>query len=281
MNISPKKSIRRVALVLQYDGSNYFGWQRQSKGITVQGLLEKEISFLDSIKSVKVIGAGRTDSGVHASGQVAHFDTCGLIPPHKWAAALNGRLPRTIRILESVEQPLKWHSCHSATYRRYRYTIYNSKKANLFLEPWSWQRYKVCIDENLMRFAAQELIGCHDFAAFQKARSTRKSSWTNIQDIQIERIGDLIYFEIQASGFLYGMVRLLVGQLVAIGENKLSISLFQKRWKNCMREEVKEAAPAKALCLLRVGYKHLIFSKSASYDTFPKAFLAMKTSSDN
>ena len=268
-----EKGKRRVALVIQYEGTKYFGWQKQKEGKTIQGELEDVIESLDPIIAPKAVAAGRTDSGVHASGQVVHFDFMGHIPPKKWASALNGRLPKTIRVLESVEQDLEWHACYDAVYRRYRYTINNSRRSNLFLNPWSWHRYKFRLDENLMRSAMETLKGFHDFSTFQKVGSNRAHAWTTIQEIEIERNGDLIFFEIQASGFLYGMVRLLIGQLVAIGEHRMTLKEFEKNWKDRDRTTIREAAPPQGLCLIRVGYKSNIFSKAASFDTFPKSFI--------
>ena len=267
---SDKSMIRRIGLTLQYDGAEFCGWQRQKIGVSVQGSLENAIAELDPFRPIKTIAAGRTDAGVHAAAQVVHFDCSGYIPSEKWSLALNGRLPKTIRIRQSVARPMDWHACHSAVYRRYRYTIYNGLTPNLFLAPWSWHRYRFRLDEKLMYLALKGLIGFHDFAAFQLAGSKRAHSWTTIQDVKLERTGDLIIIEIQASGFLYGMVRLLVGQLVAIGEHKLSLEAFQRRWTKRERHEIKEAAPPNGLCLIRAGYQELIFSESAWFESCPK-----------
>tara|TARA_Y100001968_G_scaffold309886_1_gene330209 strand:- start:4780 stop:5652 length:873 start_codon:yes stop_codon:yes gene_type:complete len=262
--------IKRVALCMQYDGSSYSGWQRQKRELTVQYVLEKAISELDPYRPIKAVAAGRTDAGVHASGQVVHFDCSGHIPANRWASALNGRLPKTIRVRESVLCSNKWHACHSATYRRYRYTIYNGCKPNLFLTPWSWHRYRFRLDEKLMLQGLEELVGFYDFRAFQKAGSNRSHSWTSVQDVRLDRQGDLLFLEIQASGFLYGMVRLLVGQLVALGEHRLSLQTFLNRWKEKLREDIRDSAPAHGLCLVQVGYKEILFSKSAFLESFPK-----------
>ena len=260
----------RIAITLQYDGSYFSGWQRQLEAKSVQACLEDAISQLDPIRPVKTFAAGRTDSGVHASGQVVHFDCCGSIPVHRWPSALNGRLPNSIRVREAVVRPDSWHACYSASYRRYRYMIYNGRKPNLFLAPWSWHRYQYRLDEKLMILAIQTLIGRHDFSAFQRSGSNRKDAFTTIEEAQIERHGDLISIDIQATGFLYGMVRLLVGQLVSIGEHRLSLENFEKRWKECRRIEVKEAAPPIGLCFLRVGYEEKIFSDEGWDDSFPR-----------
>ena len=271
--------INRVALVIQYDGSGFSGWQNQKNYKTIQGTLEEKIAQLDPIRPVKVIAAGRTDAGVHASGQVVHFDCSGPIPIHKWSKALNGRLPRSIRVLESVHVPSNWHACYSARYRRYRYTIFNGSYPNLFLQNISWHKYRIGLDIDLMKYALNDLIGFHDFAAFQKAGSNRNNSFTTVQDVSICRDGDVIRVEIQASGFLYGMVRLLMGQLVAVGEKRLTLEEFKIRWRNGLRSEVKEAAPPHGLCLIRVGYLEKVFSKEKSFDTFPSFSLPIFHSS--
>ena len=267
-------SLRRIALSVQYDGAGFCGWQKQPVGLSVQGVLEEAISSLDPLRPVKAIAAGRTDAGVHAAGQVVHFDCSGPIPVNSWISALNGRLPQTVRVQEAKLRPPSWHACYSAIYRRYRYTIFNACRPNLFLSPWTWHRYKFRLDEELMGVALKGLLGFHDFYAFQRAGSNRSHSWTTIQAVEIERFGDLIIIEIQASGFLYGMVRLLIAQLVDLGEHKINLETFERRWKERIRSEVKIAAPAKGLCLIRAGYEESIFSEAAWHDTFPKQMLA-------
>jgi tRNA pseudouridine38-40 synthase len=271
----------RIALVIQYDGSGFRGWQNQKDSITVQGTLEEKIAELDPIRPVKAIAAGRTDSGVHASGQVVHFDSSGPIPIHKWASALNGRLPASIKVLEAVSVPSDWHACYSAKYRRYRYSIFNGSYPNLFLQNISWHKYRFKLDIKLMKKALHNLLGLHDFAAFQKAGSNRSNTFTTVQEVSIFRTGDIVTVEIQASGFLYGMVRLLMGQLVAVGEKRLSLENFNDRWRKGLRSEVKESAPPHGLCLIRVGYEEKIFSKDKSFDTFPSFSLPIFEPSKN
>ena len=266
--------VKRIALSLQYEGSAFCGWQRQRQGTSVQSVLEDAIAQLDPQRPVQTFAAGRTDAGVHAAGQVVHFDSSGPIPASRWAPALNGRLPGTIRVREAVERPLNWHACYSATYRRYRYSIYNGRRPNLFLTPWTWHRYHARLDDQLMIEALEGLLGTHDFGAFMRAGSRRAHARTTIQDVSLERQGDLVSVEIQASGFLYGMVRLLMGQVVAVGEHRLSLASFERRWRERRRSEVKDSAPAQGLCLLRAGYEEQIFSKGGWYDCQPRYFLA-------
>ena len=218
--------MKRVALLVQYDGSNYSGWQRQKNAITVQEILEKAL-FKITHHGVKTFAAGRTDAGVHASGQVVHFDIDCVIPGNSYSDILNGLLPSTIRILESVEVKDTWHACYSVIYRHYRYVINNSKFPNLFINNWSWHRYQKVLDEVLMSNASKLMEGEHDFFAFQKNGSNRKNSITKIKNINIKRVEDLILVDIKDTGFLYGMVRLIVGQLVLVGEKNIPRNFYR------------------------------------------------------
>ena len=262
--------VQRIALCLQYDGSAFCGWQRQDNAPSVQERLDQAIAELDPHRPVHTVAAGRTDTGVHAAAQVVHFDAAGPIPPQRWAKALNGRLPSTIRVRAAAAVAPDWHACYGASYRRYRYTLYNSRTPNLFLAPWSWHRYNCLLDDQTMATALGELVGEHDFSAFQKAGSRRSHARTTVQEVSLVRHGDLITTEIQASGFLYGMVRLLMGQLVSVGEGRLGLDAFRERWQQQRRQEVKEAAPPQGLCLLRVGYPQAVFPEAAWYDCQPR-----------
>jgi tRNA pseudouridine38-40 synthase len=244
----------------------------------VQQTLEEAIAGLDPGGPGRTMAAGRTDSGVHAAGQVAHFDTAGPIPAQRWPKALNGRLPSTIRVRAAAAVPSHWHACFGATYRRYRYTIHNGRAPNLFLAPWSWHRYQWRLDEQRMGRALEGMLGEHDFSAFQRAGSRRAHARTTLQEVGVERDGDVITVELQASGFLYGMVRLVMGQLVAVGEGRLSLEHFDQRWRQRQRTEVKEAAPPHGLCLLRVGYPQPLFPEPTWYDGQPRFRLSLSDS---
>ena len=260
--------MKRVALLVQYSGSDYSGWQRQKNLITVQGILERALLKITN-HVVKTYAAGRTDAGVHASGQVVHFDIDYIIPGYRYSDVLNNLLPSTIRILESVEVNASWHACYSAIYRHYRYVINNSKFPNLFIDNWSWHRYQRVLDEVLISNAAKKMEGEHDFFAFQKSGSNRKNSITKIKNINIERVEDLILVDIKATGFLYGMVRLIVGQLVLVGEKKISPETFTDRWVNKKKNDVKQSAPAKGLCFVNAVYEENVFKNINNNDFFP------------
>lgn len=244
----------------------------------MQQTLEEAIAALDPEGPARTMAAGRTDTGVHAAGQVAHFDAAGPIPAQRWPKALNGRLPASIRVRAAAEVPAAWHACFSAQYRRYRYTIHNGRTPNLFLAPWSWHRYQLRLDECRMAAALEAMVGEHDFTAFQRAGSRRAHGRTTLQEVSLEREGDLIRVELQASGFLYGMVRLVMGQLVAVGEGRLSPDAFEQRWRNRERAAIKDAAPPHGLCLLRVGYPEPVFPAWAWYDGQPRYRLSQADS---
>jgi tRNA pseudouridine38-40 synthase len=259
----------RVALVIQYSGTHLYGWQKQPAGRTVQGEIERAIAkVLD--RSVQIYGAGRTDSGVHAAAQVAHFDNPSVIPATSWAAVLNMRLSDDILIRASAPVADDWHARFSAAYRRYRYTIYTAPQPNLFVRPYSWHYYQEPLVIERMQAAVAPLVGNHHLAAFHRTDSGRSHSWVDIQDISCDRDEHFVRIEIQANGFLYGMVRLLVGLLVRVGNGDLSVDEFTKIWQTEQRSQVRHSAPAKGLCLLRVGYLDFPFPESIWYDTQPE-----------
>ena len=267
---------QRVALVIQYLGTHFYGWQRQPNHRSVQEEIENVLSAVQE-RPVILHGAGRTDTGVHAAAQVAHFDAIGSIPAHRWAAILNSRLPEDILVRASAPVPPRWHARFSASWRRYRYTIYTDARPNLFVRPFSWHYYNAPLDESLIQSALEPLMGRHHLAAFHRANSGRSHSWVDVQAAQSYRNGPFIHIEIQANGFLYGMVRLLVGMLVRVGTKELHPNDFTELWINQRREEVKHAAPARGLCLLRVGYPNSPFPPEVWFDTQPKFLLPTVT----
>ncbi len=263
---------QRIALVVQYAGTHLYGWQRQSRGRTVQSEIESAIAQVIG-HPVVIYGAGRTDSGVHAAAQVAHFDNPSVIPAERWAAILNSRLPDDILIRASAEVPERWHARFSAIYRRYRYTIYTAKRPNLFVRPYCWHYYHEPLELARMQAAVAPLLGKHHLAAFHRSDSGRSHSWVDVQDVGCHQSGEFIQIEIQANGFLYGMVRLLVGMLVQVGNGDLTVAQFTDIWQTEQRDRVRHSAPAKGLCLLRVGYPDFPFDKSIWYDTQPQFLL--------
>jgi tRNA pseudouridine38-40 synthase len=245
---------RRIALKIQYLGRDFRGWQRQAGHRTVQGVLEEAIASRAG-HTVTLYGAGRTDTGVHAAGQVAHFDTTCGIPPTEWARVLNDCLPEDIVVLASAPVPEDWHARFSARWRRYRYLILNRERPDVFWRPFSWQvRWPLQVEP--MAEALRSLLGEHNLEAFRRRGSDRPHSWVRVEEVLCQRVGDLISIEVQASGFLYRMMRLLVGSLEVVGRGELSPQQFVHLWQHndWSQMRTRYSAPPQGLCLLDVGY---------------------------
>ena len=267
-----QQAMQRIALVIQYLGSHFHGWQRQVNERTVQAEIEAVIqSVLGYL--VTVHGAGRTDTGVHAAAQVAHFDAPEMIPAHRWADILNHRLPKDIAVRAAARVADDWHAQFSARWRRYRYTLYTDALPNLFVRPYVWHFYYEPLDVALMQAALNPLVGYHDLAAFHRAGSGRSHSWVDLQVTECTRSGPFVQVELQAKGFLYGMVRLVMGLLVQVGRGQLTPVAFTHLWQSQRRDLVKYAAPAQGLCLLRVGYDDFPFPPEVWVDTQPQFLL--------
>ncbi|MBE9177470.1 tRNA pseudouridine(38-40) synthase TruA [Oculatella sp. LEGE 06141] len=269
---SPSEERQRVALVIQYLGTRFHGWQRQPKHRSVQEDIEAAIQSVLGYP-VTLHGAGRTDAGVHAAAQVAHFDAPSHIPVYRWADILNHRLSEDIVIRASAVVPPDWHARFSAIWRRYRYTIYTDARPNLFVRPFSWHYYYAPLDETAMQMALAPLVGRHHLAAFHRAGSDRPHSWVDVQVAECSRQDSFVRIELQASGFLYGMMRLLVGLLVEVGKGIRSPEGFTALWTEQRRDEVRYAAPPQGLCLLRVGYSDFPFPADIWFDSQPKFVL--------
>ncbi|MCY6490006.1 tRNA pseudouridine(38-40) synthase TruA [Leptolyngbya sp. GGD] len=269
-------SLQRIALLIQYLGTRFYGWQRQPNHRSVQEEIETAIASVVGYPVV-IHAAGRTDTGVHAAAQVAHFDVMTLIPAHRWADVINARLPDDVLIRASAQVPADWHARFSASWRRYRYTIYTEARPNLFARSLSWHYYHAPLDESKMQQALAPMIGRHHMAAFQRANSSRPHAWVDLQFAECIRQDSFLYIEVQASGFLYGMMRLLVGLLVEVGRGDRSVESFTQLWQNERRHEVRYAAPPQGLCLLRVGYPDMPFPPELWFDAQPKLNLSRMT----
>ncbi len=272
-----KQHTQRVALVIQYKGTNFNGWQRQSSEQnvrTVQGVLEDVIASVLGSRSA-IVGAGRTDTGVHAAAQVAHFHAPKVIPAERWAAIINNRLASDDVVIRSAAAVADdWHAQFSADWRRYRYTFYTNRYPNLFVQPFVWHYYYEPLDETLMDSALSDIVGYHNLAAFHRTGSDRTHSWVELQQARCSRSDDFVRVELQAKGFLYGMVRLVMGLITQVGNQKLSPSEFKDIWQNQRRDLVKFSAPPQGLCLLRVGYPDFPFEPEAWVDTHPQFLLS-------
>ncbi len=245
--------MRNIKLLIEYDGTNYKGWQVQPRGPTIQGLLEEKLSRLTGEK-VHLIGSGRTDSGVHALGQVAHFKTQSPMDTRTIQKALNSLLPHDIVIQKVEEAHEGFHARKHAKSKVYEYRILNRDLQSVFQRGYAWHiRQKLNLAE--MKKATQSLIGEHDFSAFRTVGSpTRTPVRRVIRAEWKRRRNGLILFEIEANGFLKQMVRSIIGTLVEIGKGKRKASDLRKVLNSKDRREAGPTAPAQGLFLKEVKY---------------------------
>ncbi|CFX05474.1 Pseudouridine synthase I, TruA [Syntrophomonas zehnderi OL-4] len=212
--------MKRIKMVLEYDGSNYHGFQRQINAHTIQAQLESSINHLTG-ETVTVNAAGRTDAGVHALGQVIAFNTSARIPADKWTPALNSKLPDDIRILNSLEAAPDFHPQFDALKKSYVYLIYRQKSGASF-----YRKHALLNSENLdvagMQRAARLLEGNHNFKAFCASGSSVKSFKRNVSLCRIINQEAWLKLEIEANGFLYNMIRIIMGTLLEVGRQRLT-----------------------------------------------------------
>jgi tRNA pseudouridine38-40 synthase len=244
--------IQNIRLDIQYKGTDFCGWQYQPDEITIQGEIEKALEKVTGQK-VSLYGAGRTDAGVHALGQVANFKIEHNIIPEKYRDALNFYLPRTILIRKSSEVPDDFHARKSARWRQYRYIIDREKSALHFEYRWEYQ-FPLRIES--MNLVAGSILGNHDFSAFCTVASRDENSDCEIFSCGWREEGTMLIFEIKANRFLHSMVRSLVGLMVEAGREKdyLTLGRFQNIMDSGDHTAIKHVAPARGLYLEAVGY---------------------------
>ena len=245
--------MKRVGLIVAYDGTNYCGWQVQPNGITIQGELNRCLSELLG-EEIETIGASRTDAGVHAMGNVAVFDTETRMPGEKISYALNQRLPEDIRIQLSEEMPMDFHPRYCDSVKTYEYRILN-RRFQIPTERLYSYFYHYKLDEKKMREATYYLIGRHDFASFCGAGAQVKSTVRTIRSVEVERFGDMVTIRISGEGFLYNMVRIIAGTLIEIGNGQYPPERMQEILDARDREWAGPTAPAKGLTLLGIQYE--------------------------
>jgi tRNA pseudouridine38-40 synthase len=242
--------MRNIKLLVEYDGTNYCGWQRQDNARTIQGEIEAVLSRVLR-ENVAVIGAGRTDAGVHARGQVANFRTDSSLQLHEIYRALNGLLPEDIIISHAEEVSLDFHSRFSAKGRMYTYTI--SRVPTAMMRNYSWQLF-YDLNFRVMQSAAATVIGVHDFRSFCKSNAEVDHHRCNVSSACWHENGILVRFEIHADRFLHGMVRALVGAMVDVGRAFTSLEGFVHSIEKQCPTESTMTAPAKGLVLESVDY---------------------------
>ncbi len=249
-------------LIIEYDGTNYQGWQRQAPGTghqapvirTVQEEIEKALQQLFG-KKIRLVGSGRTDGGVHALGQTANFGCVTRLKPENIRRALNSYLPPDIRILKAREDLENFHARFAAKSKTYRYLILNRPTASVFYRRLSWwipQR----LDFSAMRRASSIFSGRHNFKAFTASDPKRKADnfVRTVKKISLKKYGNFIILDIEADGFLYNMVRNIAGTLVEVGKGKLAGESLKDIFKSQDRRLAGPTAPAHGLFLLKVRY---------------------------
>ena len=244
--------MKRIGMVVAYDGTNYSGWQIQPNGITIQGILNEELTRLLGEK-IEVQGASRTDAGVHALGNVCVFDTSSRIPGEKFSYALNQSLPEDIRIQLSEEVEPDFHPRYADSEKTYEYRILNRRFPVPTERLYSYF-YHYKLDERLMQEAASFLIGEHDFASFCGSGAQVKSTVRTITRAEAERDGDMVIITVSGTGFLYNMVRIIAGTLIEIGNGQYPPERMKDILDAREREAAGPTAPARGLTLMCIEY---------------------------
>lgn len=243
--------MRNIKLTLEYDGSGFFGFQRQNDRPTIQSELEKALSTLFNRPMKIAAAAGRTDAGVHAKGQVVNFKTDSLLSLERIQKGLNALLPKAIAVKKTEAVALDFHARYSAKWKTYEYTVLNSKIRSPLLNGRAFQ-FPYPLDFRMMKQAANKLMGRHNFKSFQAAGSSVKDSVRTIRRLTIKQEGKLIRFSVEADGFLYHMVRNMVGTFLEVGRGKLSLEDFSRRFKKRIR--FTHSVPPQGLTLVSVKY---------------------------
>lgn len=243
----------RIALALEYDGSEYHGWQAQTGLKTIQRAVEHALSCIAN-EPITVTCAGRTDTGVHALGQIIHFDTSCTRSVRAWIHGTNAYLPKAISVKWAGEMPDTFHARHSALSRRYRYVIINTAvRPGLLRCNMTWQYRQ--LNHELMHEAAQHLIGEHDFTSFRSVECQSKTPMRCIHAIEVSRYGDRVMIDLTANAFLHHMVRNIVGVLMKVGMGLNHTSWVMEVLEAKDRRKGAETAPAYGLYLVQVIYK--------------------------
>lgn len=245
--------MKRVKLVVAYDGTNYHGWQVQDNGITIEEVLNRTISELVQ-EDIKVIGASRTDAGVHACGNVAVFDTESRIPGDKFSFALNQRLPDDIRIQESCEVDADFHPRYADTVKTYEYNILNRR----FELPTKRLYAAFCyypMDIERMNQAAAYLVGEHDFKSFCSAGAQVQTTVRTIYAVNVTKEDDMVHIRITGNGFLYNMVRIIAGTLMQVGTGLMEPEQVKGILEARDRSKAGPTAVAKGLTLVEIRYE--------------------------
>ena len=245
--------MKRYKMIVAYDGTNYHGFARQPGATTIQGMLEKAISKITQ-EEILTLGAGRTDRGVHAMGQCVTFDSETKIPVNRLARAINSQLPPDI-VVQSVEEvDQEFHPRFGAKRKTYRYKILNTPVPEPFNYRYAYH-YPYPLDVEKMQEAANRMVGVHDFACFCASGSTVKDTVREIYSIEVKREGNLVWVDVCGNGFLYNMVRIIIGTLLYVNEGKLSADDVSAIIEGKDRTKAGPTAEAQGLMMLNIIYE--------------------------
>lgn len=244
--------MRRIRMIVSYDGTQYVGWQTQPNGIAVQAELERALKEVTG-EDITLHGSGRTDSGVHARAQVAHFDTDVRMPADKFAIALNTHLAPDIRVLFSEETDDTFHARFNAKDKQYRYTLQLGPHALVPTRDTALHLFRPIDTELLFRCAA-DCVGTHDFRAFMSAGNPMENTVRTVYSSAWTQDGAYLYYDVSGSGFLYNMVRILVGTMLAVARHELPQDAITRALASLDRADCGPTAPAHGLTLWRVRY---------------------------
>jgi tRNA pseudouridine38-40 synthase len=251
-------SARWLKLTLAYDGGAYSGWQVQPDKPTVQGALEAALRQITQ-ETIRVTAAGRTDAGVHALGQVVGFETSTRLSNTDLQRALNAVLPEDVAVLSLEDAPSGFHATRDAVAKRYQYQIHNGRTPSVFDRHYAWH-YPQPLDAAAMHAAGQALVGRHDFSSFETAGSERPDSIRTIHELKVGRgsegLCDRVSFEVAGDGFLYNMVRTIVGTLVEVGVGARNVNWAAAVLAACDRRQAGQTAPPHGLFLVSVAYEN-------------------------
>lgn len=246
--------MRNIKLTIKYDGTKYSGWQRlKDPDKTIQGKLEQVLSRMAGVE-VEVIGSGRTDAGVHALGQIANFKTVDLRPIEEIKAYLNSYLPSDIAITDVAEVPERFHSRLNVLSKTYLYRVWNVSHPEPFLRKYSLHIPSPYLKVKAMRIASECILGEHDFTSFRTASAKNKSAIRTIKDIRFEKNDGMLDIYIEGDGFLYNMVRIIIGTLLEVGLGNVKTEEMSSILASCDRTKAGPTAPPCGLFLFDVKY---------------------------
>ena len=250
----------RFAMGVEYDGSRYYGWQRLKHGPSVQQVVEEALQRVAG-QSIDIYASGRTDSGVHATRQIAHFDSSAARTQKAWVMGGNANLPPDVRIQWVVPVSADFHARASATARRYRYVIFNSSRPPA-LNGTCMTWHRAPLDERRMQRAAYALVGEHDFSAFRAAKCQSSTPWRHVHFVEVCRHGPLVVVDVQANAFLHHMIRNIAGVLLAIGDGRRPVEWCADVLAARDRARAGVTAPPNGL--------HFIDARFAGQDRLPE-----------